>query len=72
MSNPEKPAMIRLEKPEKSRTYHYADHSRVILNVTAVCVRPSGSHRLETADGKKWIVQPGWEAIELDMEDWTF
>lgn len=68
----EKPVLITLEMPERSRTYHYADHSRTIKDVVAVCVRPSGSHRLETKDGHKWIVQPGWEAIEIDVDAWTF
>lgn len=72
MSAPDKPEMTRLEHLEKTRSYHYADHTMTIHDVVAVCVRPSGSHRLETADGKKWIVLPGWEAIELDVPEWTF
>jgi hypothetical protein len=68
----DKPEMVNLQTPEKARTYHYPGHSRTITNVVAVCVRPSGSHRLETADGKKWIVNPGWEAIEIDTPEWTF
>lgn len=62
----------KLTPPEKKRIYHFPGRSLAIENVVAVCVRPSGSHRLETADGKKWIVNPGWLAIELDMEAWTF
>jgi len=68
----EKPTLTRLPQPERSRVYHYADHSRRIENVVAVAVRPSGNHRLETVDGKRWIVAPGWEAIEIDADDWTF
>ena len=52
--------------------YHYAGgHTITLKNVTGLCVRPSGTHRLETADGRKWIVPPGWLAIELDMDAWT-
>jgi hypothetical protein len=64
--------IIRLSQVEKSRTYHYATHSRTIKNVVAVGVRSSGNHRLETEDGRKWIIQPGWEAIEIDTPEWTF
>ncbi len=68
----EKPEMIKLATPEKCRIYHYKDHQIAIKDVVAVCVRPSGSHRLETADGKKWIIMPGWDAVELETETWTF
>lgn len=57
---------------EKSRTYRFADGSVTVANVTRVCVRPSGSHRLETADGKKFIVAAGWLAIEVVADDWSF
>lgn len=43
-----------------------------LTNVVAVGVRPSGTHRVETGDGKKWIIPGGWLAIELDMDEWTF
>jgi len=69
---PDKPEMTKLDPPERKRTYHYKDHKLVLENVTAICVRPSGSHRLETKDGKKWIVMPGWLYIELEVDNWTF
>jgi hypothetical protein len=62
----------KLEPPERKRIYHFPGRSIVIENVVAVAVRPGGTHRLETADGRKWIVNPGWLAIELDMDAWTF
>lgn len=65
--------MTKLDPPERSRTYHFPGREQVTLtDVVALCVRPSGTHRLETADGRKWIVPSGWLAIELDMEGWTF
>jgi hypothetical protein len=67
----EKPAMTTLDPPEKKRTYHFAQRSFVLENVVALCVRPSGTHRLETADGRKWIVPTGWLVIELEVEAWT-
>ena len=58
---------------EKSRTYHFKDGGTFcVRDVTAICVRPSGTHRLETLDGRKWIVPSGWYAIELDVAEWTF
>lgn len=56
---------------EKSRTYIYADGSKfTVENVTRVAVRPT-NHRLETADGKKFIVRGGYVAIELDTQVWS-
>jgi hypothetical protein len=64
--------MTKISPPEKRRVYHFANGEKVeLMNVVGVCVRPSGTHRLETADGRKWIVPAGWLAIELDMEAWT-
>jgi len=62
----------KLSPTENKRTYHYPDGKFTVENVSAVCVRPSGTHRLETATGQKYIVRAGWLAIELDMDAWTF
>jgi hypothetical protein len=64
--------MIRLETPERSRTYHFGTVAVSVKNVVAVCVRPSGTHRLESADGRKWLVPAGWNLLELDVDEWTF
>ncbi len=74
-TTPEKPELQPLNPPERSRTYHHANFplGRITLvNVTHLLVRPSGTHRLVLADGRKWIVDPvrGF-AIELDVDDWT-
>lgn len=66
------PDLIPLIHAEQSRTYHFASRAITFQNVTAICVRPSGTHRLETADGKKHIVASGWLAITLDTLAWTF
>lgn len=72
MADATPPTMVKLDPPEKERRYVYADGSILsYLNVTAFCARPSGSHRLELADGRKVIVIPGWRAVELYVENWT-
>ena len=58
--------------PEKSRTYVFAAGEVTVLNVVRVCSRPSGSHRLETAVGEKYIIPAGWLAIKVDAEAWSF
>lgn len=72
MSEQKTVEMTPINPPERKRTYHFADgRILAIENVSAICVRPSGSHRLETVEGQKWIVAPGWVAIELDIDKWT-
>lgn len=61
-----------INPPEKKRTYIYPEGSYSIVNVSKVAIRSTGTHRLETTDGKKIIVRPGWLAIELEMDAWTF
>lgn len=56
---------------ERSRTYIFRDGDMTIVGVTALCVRGSGTHRLETAAGSKYIVPTGWVAIKIDAEDWS-
>jgi hypothetical protein len=61
-----------LNPPERKRTYIFPTNDLEISDVLRICIRPSGSHRIETADGLKYIVNPGWLAIVLDTDDWTF
>jgi len=62
-----------LKPPERSRIYRYADGQVITYeNVTAIAVSESGTHYLETADGAKHIVAPGWRVILLDVDSWTF
>jgi len=63
---------MKLEHPEKSRTYFYENFTFKVENVIAVEVSKSGNHRIDCASGKKYIVVPGWYAIELDVAEWTF
>lgn len=64
---------MKLEHIEKRRTYIYSNGFKLTINnVTDVSVSDSGNHRIETERGKKYIVTPGWVAMELDVEQWTF
>jgi hypothetical protein len=57
---------------EKSRTYFFPGGPLRIESVVKLCVRDSGTHRIETADGKKYIVASGWSAIEIEADAWSF
>lgn len=64
---------MKLATPERARTYYWADKNTLALkDVTAVEVTRSGFHKIDCADGQKYIVAPGWLYIGLDMDAWTF
>lgn len=64
--------MITLDPPENSRAYYYGDGSSVLFKkVLRLKVSDSGTHRIETSDGMKHIVSPGWRYITIDTESWT-
>ncbi len=63
---------IELKSPENKRTYVFPDMQVELVDVKRICVSSSGTHRLETADGKKHIVPKGWRHIILEMDAWTF
>lgn len=67
-----KPDFVKLDAPERLRTYHFPNGTVSFAEVTKVAVGKSGTHRLETADGKKHIVNSGWLSITLDMDEWSF
>lgn len=68
-----KPVFNKLDPPERSRKYVYADGTELTFSdVTAVHVSERGTHRLEMRGGPKAIIAPGWRAILLDVDDWTF
>lgn len=53
---------VKLDPPERKRIYYFPGRELVIENVSAVCVRPSGTHRIETTyplapDGIFYTVQ---------------
>ena len=60
------------EVKEQSRTYIFPNNQAVRFdNVIKIAV-PGTTHRLELADGKKYIVNKGWLAISLDVPEWSF
>lgn len=61
-----------LNPAEKKRTYYFPGGDVMVFeNVTKIEVRESGKHRIETADGRKAFVCPGWYALEIDVPEWT-
>lgn len=60
---------------ERSRTYIYDRDGREVRckveGVTAVAVSASGTHRLETTEGKR-IMPKDWVSILVDCDEWSF
>ena len=64
--------MTEIKPAEKMRTYQFPGGQLVnLVNVTHFVSRPSGTHRLRTADGKLHVIPTGWLHIEIDTDDWT-
>ena len=64
--------VTKFDPAEKSRTYVFPNGSVVVLkDITELIVRPSGTHRLKTADGHSHIIPAGWIHIELEINDWS-
>lgn len=68
-----KPEFNELQPPESSRTYVFPGGDTIELKeVKRIAVSASGTHRLETEDGKKHIIPPTWLHIKFEATDWTF
>ncbi len=68
---PQPPVFIDVE--EQSRTYTFPNHQQItIVGIKSINVSKSGTHRLNTIDGKKHIVPSGWLHIAFDAPKWTF
>lgn len=61
-----------IEIMEQNRTYHFPNGVVTLVGVVSINVSKSGTHRINTADGKKHIIPTGWIHIEFDAEKWTF
>jgi hypothetical protein len=61
-----------IEVNEQSRTYVFPAGAITIKQVKSINVSKSGTHRINTVDGKKYIVPTGWLYIEFDAPEWTF
>lgn len=57
---------------EQSRTYTFPNGQIKLEGVVSINVSKSGTHRLNTKDGKKHIIPTGWIHIEFEAKDWTF
>lgn len=58
---------------ERTRIYHFGNGEIAKFeNVARVEIRASGTHRIETAEGRKAFVRPGWQWLEIDTDAWTF
>lgn len=58
---------------EKERVYDFGDKQVTLTDVVELVVRPSGTHRVKTADGKLHVIAKGWLAIHIDDDgnSWT-
>lgn len=57
---------------EQNRTYHFPNGSITLKGVDSINVSKSGTHRINTTDGRKHIIPTGWLHIEFDASKWTF
>ena len=57
---------------EQNRTYTFPNGTVSLEGIVDINVSKSGTHRINTKDGKKHIIPPGWIHIEFDAKDWTF
>lgn len=61
-----------LNPPERKRVYHFPGGQKVEFeNVVRIEIRDSGKHRIETADGRKAIINVGWLWLKIDTSEWT-
>ena len=61
------------ELAEDSREYIFPSRNIKLEKVIGLIVRPSGTHRVRTADGMLHIISSGWYAIHIvdKKQDWT-
>lgn len=58
---------------EQDRTYTFPGGAQVTLKgVESINVSKSGTHRINTRDGKKHIIPSGWIHIEFEAARWSF
>ena len=57
---------------EGARVYHYPNGKTLRVENVVKFGAPGTTHRLESRDGRKWIIAPGWIAVELiGVERWS-
>lgn len=71
MSEPSPPQFTKVNP--QSRIYTFPGNTKVLISgIDSINVSKSGTHRINTKDGKKHIVPAGWVHIEFDANEWTF
>lgn len=63
--------LTKLDQTEQKRIYHYADGSKFELDNVTHFLNSQSTHRLQTEDGRFWIVEKKFVAIELHMMKFT-
>ena len=69
---PTKPEFIEVNRQD--RIYEFPGGCKVeIKDVISINVSKSGTHRINTLDGLKHLVAPGWLHLICNIDgDWTF
>lgn len=63
---------IKTTLEEQDRIYTFPVGKVELKNVIELIIRPSGTHRLKTADKKLHIIPTGWIHIEINSpKDWV-
>ena len=65
-----KPEFIKVN--EQNRIYYFPTGKVELNNIDSINVSKSGTHRINTIDGKKHIIPTGWIHIEFDAVEWAF
>lgn len=57
---------------EQSRVYVFPNQQTLTVEKVVAISTEGTTHRLETADGRKLIVNSGWLAINIITDSWSF
>jgi hypothetical protein len=62
-----------IEVNEQNRVYTFPTGATVTIDgVVSINISKSGTHRINSKDGKKHIIPTGWVHIEFDADEWSF
>jgi hypothetical protein len=59
------------EVNEQARTYWFSQTEHIRIENIVGFADSTTTHRLETKDGRKWIVPKNFMAIEIEVANWT-
>jgi hypothetical protein len=63
--------LTKLEEFEKKRIYHYSDGSKFEIENVTHFLNSNSTHRLQTEDGRLWIIEKKFIVVELLLEKFT-